>query len=153
MAITIGRRSGPLLPLTVLVLAQGLRASSELSLPLSCGHDLASVWLLAWPAAFGGGALLTALCGLSAYALSHGAQQRKQALIAFFILLISAAGHEILRPTQQQSVVLKASVIMPFRCCLGLKSYPISPVVLSSEKFQRQILPIISSLFLSVIAQ
>ncbi|MDE0881021.1 MAG: hypothetical protein OSB21_00345 [Myxococcota bacterium] len=111
LAWAIGRRSGPLLPLTVLVLAQGLRASSELSLPLSCGHDLASVWLLAWPAAFGGGALLTALCGLSAYALSHGAQQRKQALIAFFILLISAAGHEILRPTQQQSVVLKASVI------------------------------------------
>jgi apolipoprotein N-acyltransferase len=111
LAWAVGRRSGPLLPLTVLILAQGLRASSELSLPLSCGHDLASVWFLAWPAAFGGGALLTALCGLSAYALSHAAESRKQAASAFSVLLLFAAGHELLRPAQQPSIPLKASII------------------------------------------
>jgi len=110
LAWTIARRRGPVLPVSVLVLGQGLRATSVLTLPLSCGHDLAAVSWLAWPAAFGGGALLTGLCGLTAYALTHPDSRRFVALSIGALISLSGL-HEVLRPQQGPPIELRASVI------------------------------------------
>lgn len=110
LAWAVRRGVGPWLPVAVLVVGQGLRASSVLTLPLSTGHDLATTPWLAWPAAFGGGALLTALCGLVAYALSHRNGARR-ALTVVAILVVAAGLHELLRPSAAAEVRLEASVI------------------------------------------
>ncbi len=110
LAWAVRRGQGPLMPVCVLVLGQGLRASSVLSLPLSTGHDLATVPWLAWPAAFGGGALLTAICGLCAYALTHVDRRRSVGLV--LVGLLGVAGlHEVLRPAAGDPIALRASVI------------------------------------------
>ena len=110
LAWAVHRGQGAVLPVCILVIGQGLRAASVLSLPLSTGHDLATMPWLAWPAAFGGGALLTAICGLCAYGLSHAAQ-RRQAGLSIGVLLALAGLHELLRPTAEAPIKLQASVI------------------------------------------
>ena len=110
LAWGVHRGTGPLLPVSLLVIGQGLRAASVLSLPLSTGHDLATLPWLAWPAAFGGGALLTALCGLSAYALCYPAYRRSAGLAIAGILTVAGL-HELLRPAAGPPIQLQASVI------------------------------------------
>jgi len=110
LAWAIAKQRGPILPVSVLVLGQGLRATSVLTLPLSCGHDLAAVPWLGWPAAFGGGALLTALCGLTAYALSHPKSRRAVALYLGVLIIVSGL-HEALRPRQGPAIELRASIV------------------------------------------
>lgn len=110
LAWAVRQRSGPLLPVSLLVIGQGLRTTSVLTLPLSCGHDLASIWWLASPAAWGGGALLTALCGMVAFALVQPAWRRAISQALLVVIVISIA-HEIGRPTQGQEIPIKASVI------------------------------------------
>ena len=110
LAWAVARRSGLILPVALLVVGQGLRTTSVLTLPLSCGHDLAAIWWLSLPAAWGGGALLTALCGGVAYALVVPSWRRCVAQGLAVVLAISIT-HEILRPSQGQDIPLKASVI------------------------------------------
>ena len=111
LAWAVAQDRGPWLPVSLLVVGQGLRTSSVLTLPLSTGHDLAAMPLLAWPAALGGGALLTALCGLVAYALSHRGRQVVHALKAVLVLVVLAALHEGFRPAAGPDVELKASIL------------------------------------------
>ena len=110
LAWAVSLRSGPVLPLSVLVVGQGLRTTSVLTLPLSCGHDLAAWWWLGLPAAWGGGALLTAICGGVSYALVEPAFRRRGAGLLLVLIVITGA-HELLRPVQGEPIPLKASVI------------------------------------------
>ncbi len=110
LAWAVARRSGPILPVSLLVVGQGLRTTSVLSLPLSCGHDLVALWWLSWPAAWGGGAVLTALCGLVAYALVVPCWRRAIGRVLLGLVLISAA-HEAFRPKQGSDLTINASVI------------------------------------------
>ena len=110
LAWAVSLRSGPVLPLSVLVVGQGLRTTSVLTLPLSCGHDLAAWWWLGLPVAWGGGALLTAICGGVSYALVEPAFRRRGAVLLLVLIVITGA-HELLRPVQGEPIPLKASVI------------------------------------------
>ncbi len=110
LAWAVAWRRGPILPVSVLVIGQGLRTTSVLTLPLSCGHDLAAVWWLSWPAAWGGGALLTALCGLVAYALVQPSWRRAVGR-GIGVVIVATMLHEAVRPSQGKEIPINASVI------------------------------------------
>jgi apolipoprotein N-acyltransferase len=109
-AWAIARASSFWTALSLLVVAQGLRAMTVFALPLSVGHDLIGTPELARPAAFGGGALLTA--AVAALALSIFVPRwRRVGALALAITLVGSAVHEVARPAAAAPVQLDAAVV------------------------------------------
>lgn len=104
------RYRGPWPALAMLVVGQWLRTQPPFAIPISVGHDLLATPFLAQPAALGGGALLVAVCGLSALAVVDRFLRPK--LLGLLLLIYGlASAYDHLMPLSSKPMPLKIAGI------------------------------------------